>query len=133
MKHNTYSSKSLSIRVLRLTGGGKTLNISALRSSLISYFFLILVSFLCFACSKETSVSQYPEMQAYYAESCHLGELVGDSIQRFSQKIETFVTRHTDAKQDPLYLRIQENIRSASFRLSIYIDDEWEPEYERTF
>ena len=88
---------------------------------------------MCFACSKETSVSQYPEMQAYYAESCHLGVAASDSVQRFSQKVDTFVTLHTDAKQDPLYLRIQENIRTASFRLSIYIDDEWLPEYECTF
>lgn len=72
-------------------------------------------------------------MQAYYAESCHLGVAASDSVQRFSQKVETFVTLHTDAKQDPLYLRIQENIRSASFRLNINVDDEWDGEYNMTF
>jgi hypothetical protein len=100
---------------------------------LISFFVLIIVSFLCLACSKETSISQYPEMQAYYVESCHLSVAATDSVPRFMQKVDTFVTRHSDAKQDPLYPRIQENIRSASFRLNINVDDEWLPDYEDTF
>lgn len=133
MKHDTYTTKSLILRALELIGGGKTLNFSVLRHSLISFNFVMIVSFLCLACSKETSVTQYPEMQAYYAESCHLGVAASDSVQRFSLKVETFVTRHTDAKQDPLYPRIQENIRAASFCLTFMIDDEWESEYEDTF
>lgn len=72
-------------------------------------------------------------MQAYYVESCHLGVAATDSVQRFMQKVDTFVTHHTDAKQDPLYPRIQENIRSASFRLSITIDEEWDGEYYMNF
>ena len=133
MKNNAYTSKSLKISDLKLIGGGKTLNISVLRRSLIPHFILIIVSFLYFACSKETSVSHYPEMQAYYAESCNLGVAATDSVQHFAQKVDAFVTQHTDAKQDPLYPRIQENIRSASFRLNINVDDEWLPDYEDTF
>ena len=72
-------------------------------------------------------------MQAYYAESCNLGVATTDSVQHFTQKVNTFVTQHTDASADPLYPRIQENIRSASFRLNITIDDEWLPDYEDTF
>ena len=134
-RHYTYISNPLIIRVLKLIGGGKTLNISVLRNSLIPLFVLTIVSFLCLACSKETSVSQpqYPEMQAYYVESCHLSVAATDSVQRFMQKVDTFVTHHTDAKQDPLYPRIQENIRSASFRLNINVDDEWDGEYNMTF
>ena len=133
MKHYTYIPKSLNIRALKLIGGGKTLNISVLRNSLIPLSLSFIVSFLCLACSKETSVSQYPEMQAYYVESCHLSVAATDSVQRFMQKVDTFVTHHTDAKQDPLYPRIQENIRSASFRLNINVDDEWDGEYNMTF
>ena len=135
MKHYTYTSKPQGNTSLKLIGGGKTLNFSVLHNSLISFFVLIIVSFLCPACSKETSISQYqyPEMQAYYAESCHLSVAATDSVQRFMQKVDTFVTHHTDAKQDPLYPRIQENIRSASFRLNINVDDEWLPDYEDTF
>ena len=72
-------------------------------------------------------------MQAYYVESCHLNVAATDSVQRFMQKVDTFVTHHSDAKQDPLYPRIQENIRSASFRLNINVDDEWDGEYNMTF
>lgn len=133
MNHYAYIPKSLNIRVLKLIGGGKTLNISVLRNSLIPLSLSFIVSFMCLACSKETSVSSYPEMQAYYVESCHLSVAATDSVQRFMQKVDTFVTRHTDAKQDPLYPRIQENIRSASFRLNITVDDEWLPDYEDTF
>ena len=95
--------------------------------------FLFIVSFLCLACSKETSRSSYPEMQAYYAESCHLGVAVADSVARFSQKVDAFVTQHTDAQQDPLYTRIQQNIQTACTRLGIYINDEWDGEYNENF
>ncbi len=133
MKHYTYTSKPQGITSLKLIEGGKFSCSALLRHSLIPLSLSFIVSFLCLACSKETSVSQYPEMQAYYVESCHLGMAASDSVQRFSQKVETFVTRHSDAKQDPLYLRIQENIRTASFRLNINVDDEWLPDYEDTF
>ena len=48
-------------------------------------------------------------------------------------KLNSMMKHHTDAKQVPLYPRIQENIRSASFRLNINVDDEWLPDYEDTF
>ena len=88
---------------------------------------------MCFSCSEETSVSQYPEMQAYYAESCNLGVATTDSVQHFTQKVNTFVTQHTDAANDPLYPQIVGNIQSACFRLNITIDDEWLPEFDMTF
>ena len=128
-----YKRNTLKANALRLIGGGKSLIISALRHSSISYFVLILVSFLYVACSKDTSVSHYPEMQAYYAESCNLGVATTDSVQHFTQKVNTFVTQHTDASADPLYPKIVGNIQSACFRLNITIDDEWLPDYEDTF
>ena len=135
MKHYTYTSKPQGITSLKLIGGGKFSCSALLRHSLIPLSLSFIVSFLCLACSKETSVSQpqYPEIQAYYVESCHLSVAATDSVQRFMQKVDTFVTHHTDAKQDPLYPRIQENIRSASFRLNINVDDEWDGEYNMTF
>ena len=133
MKHSTYISKPLRISVLKLIGGGKSLKTSALHHSLSFLSIPVIVSFLCLACSKETSRSSYPEMQAFYAESCHLGVAVADSINRFSQKVDAFVTQHTDAKDDPLYPRIQENIRSVSFRLNIYINGDWDGETHVNF
>jgi hypothetical protein len=72
-------------------------------------------------------------MQAYYAESCNLGVAATDSVQRFAQKVNTFVVQHSDAAEDPLYPKIKANIRAVSFRLSITIDDEWLDEYNTTF
>ena len=133
MKCYTYKSIHLGSKSAIAVLGGKFLYSALLRHSLIPLSFSFIVSFLCLACSKETSFTQYPEMQAYYVESCHLGVVASDSVQRFSLKVETFVTRHTDAKQDPLYPRIQQNIRTASIRFNFNFDTEWEPEYEDTF
>ena len=93
----------------------------------------MIVSFLCLACSKETSRMSYPEMQAYYAESCNLGVAATDSVQRFSQKVDTFVTQHTDAKDDPLYSKIQANIESVWVRVRIELGDDWEGENHYDF
>ena len=133
MRHNTYTSKPLRISGLKLVGGGKTLNISVLRHSLISLSFLFIVSFLCLACSKETSRMSYPEMKAYYAESCNLGVAASDSIVRFRQKVDTFVAQHTDAKEDPLYSQIVDNIKSAWIRLNINLGDDWGDDYNMIF
>ena len=133
MKHYTYTSKPQGITSLKLIGGGKFSCSALLRHSLIPHFILIIVSFLCFACSTETSISNYPEMQAYYVESCHLGVATTDSIRHFSQKVDVFVTSHADAVEDPLYPKIKENIRAVSFRLSITIDEEWDGEYNMNF
>lgn len=133
IRHNTYTSKSLKYSDLQLIGGGKTLNISVLRSSLIFFSFLFIVSFLCLACSKETSRMSYPEMQAYYAESCNLGVAASDSIARFRQKVDTFVTQHADAKDDPLYSRIVDNIKSAWVRLNMNLGDDWDEDYNMIF
>ena len=133
MKNYAYTSKSLKISLLKLIGGGKTLNISVLRRSSILFILFIIVSFLCLACSKETSVSHYPEMQAYYAESCNLGVSATDSVQRFAQKVDSFVAQHTDAADDPLYARICNNILSACLRLNITLNYEWDDQYKFKF
>ena len=75
----------------------------------------------------------YPEMQAYYAESCNLGVAASDSIARFRQKVDTFVTQHTDAKEDPLYSKIQANIESVWVRVRIELGDDFEGEINYDF
>ena len=133
MKHDTYTTKPLRISDLKLIGGGKTLNFSVLRSSLFFLSFILIVSFLCLACSKETSRSSYPEMQAYYVESCNLGVAAIDSVQRFSQKVDAFVALHADAKDDPLYPHILENIQTVSIRLGFYVNEDWDDDYDVHF
>ena len=67
-------------------------------------------------------------MQAYYQESCALPQCTLDSVRCFSQKVNTFVTAHPAAQDDPVYPKIQDNIRTASLRLTITIRDEWDGE-----
>ena len=78
------------------------------------------------SCGKE--VFYYPEMQAYYQESCALPQCTLDSVRCFSGKVKSFVTLHPSAQDDPLYPQIQQNIRTASLRLTITINDEWDGE-----
>ncbi len=133
MERDIFTSKPLRISGLKLIGGGKTLNISVLRTSLISLFFSFIVSFLCLACSKETSRSSYPEMQAYYVESCHLTEVAEDSVIRFSQKVNAFVLQHADAMDDPLYPKIRENIKAVKVKSGFYVNPEWDEEVNVNF
>jgi hypothetical protein len=67
-------------------------------------------------------------MQAYYAESCQLPIVSSDSITRFAHKVDAFVAAYPDAKADPLYPGIRENIQKVWFRLTITVNDEWDGE-----
>ena len=94
---------------------------------------IFIVAFLCLACSEETSRMSYPEMHAYYVESCNLGVAAIDSVQRFSQKVDAFVTQHADAKDDPLYPRIQQNIQSVRIQLGFNVNEDWDEDYNGNF
>ena len=67
-------------------------------------------------------------LKGYFEESKGLFQASTDSISRFSAKVNEFTTRIPEAKNDPLYTRIQENIRLATLRITIKIEDEWEGE-----
>ena len=133
MKRDRLTSAPQGDTSRKLSGGGKFSYSALLRHSLISLSFTILVSFLCLACSEETSRTSYPEMQAYYTESCHLGVAASDSVQRFSQKVDAFVTQYADAKEDPLYPKINANIQAACARLGFLINDDWDGDYNGDF
>lgn len=64
-------------------------------------------------------------MKDYFEESQGLSQASTDSVARFSTKVNEFTTRIPEAKNDPLYTRIQENIRMATLRITIKIEDEW--------
>ncbi len=64
-------------------------------------------------------------MKDYFEESQGLSQASTDSVARFSKKVNEFTTRIPEAKNDPLYTRIQENIRLATLRITIKIEDEW--------
>ena len=88
--------------------------------------FILFMLFLTASCEKE--VTRYPEIQAYHIESLNLYVASADSVGNFSQKVQSFVVRHPDAKEDPLYPEIQQNIKQNLLRLSITINDEWDGE-----
>ena len=90
----------------------------------------ILVSFLLVtlleSCEKE--LFHYAEITEYHAESQQLDVATTDSIARFSSKVQGFVAQHPDAKDDPLYPEILENINMATLNITITTHDEWDPD-----
>ena len=91
-------------------------------------FFIALLSASC-----EKEVTRYPEIQAYHVESLNLYAASADSVGNFSQKVQGFVVRHPDDKEDPLYPEIQQNIKQNLLRLNIIINDEWGGETHLTY
>ena len=74
-------------------------------------------------CFQISNVS--PQMDAYYAESKGLSAVTIDSVTLFKNKVEGFVTTHPIAKEHEKYPLIQANIKAASLRITITINDEW--------
>lgn len=103
---------------------------SGLRFAAISNFVIFIVSFLCVACEKEIS-HDYPELQAYYAESCQLPEVTRDSVLRFTNKVADFVDVYPEAKYDPIYPDIVNNVNHVLF--GVWINTEWDGETRITF
>ena len=99
-----------------------------------AFLCLCLMAFTFFLGSCETYEDPtHAVMQGYFDESQGLSGASSDSISRFSQKVETFTTRISAAKNDPLYTRIQENIKLVSLNITITINDEWAGEKLKTF
>ena len=57
-------------------------------------------------------------LEDYFYESQGLKQASNDSIRCFSEKVKTFANCTPSAKNDPLYTRIQENIRRIKGRFS---------------
>lgn len=87
-----------------------------------------MLSTLIFASCESYEYPQNEVLKGYFEESKGLSQASTDSISRFSAKVNEFTTRIPEAKNDPLYTRIQENIRLATLRITIKIEDEWEGE-----
>ena len=84
-----------------------------------------MLSILIFASCESYEYPQNEVLKGYFEESKGLFQASTDSISRFSAKVNEFTTRIPEAKNDPLYTRIQENIRLATLRITIKIEDEW--------
>ena len=84
-------------------------------------------------CEKQVASEGYPEMEAFYTESCTLPAVTIDSVKAFSAKVGNYVTKHPESKSHSLYPKIQENIKSASLRITIECDTTWDGETHINF
>ena len=67
-----------------------------------------------------------PQMESFYMESVQLPSVTIDSVQSFSSKVDGFTRSYPEALEHKRYPQIKENIKSASLRLTITINDEWD-------
>lgn len=86
---------------------------------------LIASIFMMAGCEKEVIGEGYPEMEAFYAESCGLPIVTVDSVRLFSSKVDNYTDTYPESKEHSLYPRIQENIQAASLRITITCDTTW--------
>ena len=87
----------------------------------------MVVGFSLPSCDKLTS-DDYPIMESFYKESVTLPLVTLDSVKTFSSKVDGYVTIYPQAKNHSRYSQIQENIKAASLRINITINDEWDGE-----
>ena len=109
------------------------------RASLSSHLtaallFLCLMTFTFFFASCESYEDPTHEvLRGYFDESKGLFEVSTDSVNRFSAKVNEFTTRIPAAQNDPLYTQIKSNIKAASLKINITINDQWDGEKFITF
>ena len=97
---------------------------------------LVLIFTVCFfmvGCEKQVISEGYPEMKAFYTESCALPALTIDSVRSFSAKVNNYVANYPKSKSHSLYPKIQENIKAASLRITIECDTTWDGETHINF
>ena len=80
------------------------------------------------SCDKSSYDDDYPVMEDYYIESLQLPTVTTDSVKKFSNKVDGYVTQFPRAKQHKRYSQILSNIQAASVRISIGIDTAWKGE-----
>ena len=85
------------------------------------------------ACENDVNGEGYPEMESFYTESCRLPAVTIDSVKQFSIKVNNYTTEYPESKGHSLYPKIQENIKSASFRITIECDTTWDGETHINF
>jgi hypothetical protein len=95
-----------------------------MKKTSIAMFLCLLASFILPSCEKAV-IDEYPQMEAYYVESKGLSSVTIDSVRTFSSKVDGFVTTYPIAKEHEKYPLIQANIKSASLRIAITVNDEW--------
>lgn len=86
---------------------------------------LLAVCLIVIGCEKEVIGEGYPEMEGFYTESCGLPGVTMDSVKQFSVKIDNYTAVYPESKEHSMYPKIQQNIKSASLRITITADTTW--------
>ncbi len=84
----------------------------------------IVIGFMLPSCEKD-EYDVNPQMEAYYIESVQLPAQTLDSVRSFSSKVEGYTRIYPEAKEHQKYPLILSNIKAASLRLTITVNDEW--------
>ena len=85
----------------------------------------LMMLFLFVGCEKDV-FDINPQMESFYVESVQLTSASSDSIKSFSYKVNGFTKSYPWAIEHERYPQIMENIKSASLRISITTNDEWD-------
>lgn len=100
-----------------------------MRKTMISIMLCLSASFIYPSCQKAT----VDYMGAFYQESMELKSVGIDSVRSFSTKVKDYVMVNPKEKENPLYPKIQSNIKAAALRISIDIDTIWDEPIEYYF
>ena len=88
---------------------------------------LILLALACpwMASCEKVVLEEYPELQAFYAESQGLSAVSTDSVKKFAVKVDDYTKEYPECKGNALYGKIQANIKTASLRITVEADTAW--------
>ena len=103
-----------------------------MKNTLIISLMCLAACFILPGCEKEV-VDEFPQMEEYYVESKGLVDVTVDSVKLFKSKVDGFVATYPLAVEHEKYPLIQENIKVASFRLTITFNEEWNGETHINF
>ena len=103
-----------------------------MKKGIILLMMCMAICFILPSCEKEV-YDINPTMEAYYLESEQLSSVTLDSVQSFGNKVEVFARSFPWAVEHEKYPLIMENIKAASLRFNIIINDEWDGEININF
>ena len=103
-----------------------------MKNTLIIMLMCLAACFILPGCEKEV-VDEFPQMEEFYQESKGLVSVTVDSVKLFKSKVDGFVATYPLAVEHEKYPLIKENIKLASFRLTITFNEEWNGETHINF
>lgn len=103
-----------------------------MRKTAISVLIMMGLAIALPSCEQAVSDS-FPIMESLYAESQGLKSVSSDSVNRFIDKVNGYVSVNPKAKNHEKYQLIMDNIKDAILHITIEIHDEWEGDTTVTF